>query len=279
MNVNAATQSCDLPTCGVGQSRANDGIHCCWADQGWSVTRATCVGLPRCPGGFEVEGGDHCVPVDKDGDGIPNAVDKCPDQPEDFNHYKDEDGCPDEAERLAMVQAAAARTATERAAAAAAAANARQLAEAKAAQEKAAADAAAARAAAIRAEKERREAAAAEARRRQLALEDYNAQQSSRRGWKALGIVSVSLGGAAVLLGGFLGVAYAADVSNSEANGGSGGSFGGIESVAIGTGVGGGVAMIAGITLIATHRSLPPFDPNTASVQLMPMPGGVGGRF
>ncbi len=32
---------------------------------------------------------------DRDGDGIPNAEDQCPDQPETFNGYKDEDGCPD----------------------------------------------------------------------------------------------------------------------------------------------------------------------------------------
>jgi outer membrane protein OmpA-like peptidoglycan-associated protein len=33
---------------------------------------------------------------DRDGDGIPDALDKCPDQPETFNGYKDDDGCPDE---------------------------------------------------------------------------------------------------------------------------------------------------------------------------------------
>jgi len=33
---------------------------------------------------------------DRDGDGIPDALDQCPDQPETFNGYKDEDGCPDE---------------------------------------------------------------------------------------------------------------------------------------------------------------------------------------
>jgi len=33
--------------------------------------------------------------VDTDGDGIPDASDKCPDQAEDFDHFEDEDGCPD----------------------------------------------------------------------------------------------------------------------------------------------------------------------------------------
>jgi outer membrane protein OmpA-like peptidoglycan-associated protein len=32
---------------------------------------------------------------DRDGDGIPDDVDKCPDQPEDFDGFEDEDGCPD----------------------------------------------------------------------------------------------------------------------------------------------------------------------------------------
>ena len=32
---------------------------------------------------------------DRDGDGIPDDVDKCPDDPEDFDDFEDEDGCPD----------------------------------------------------------------------------------------------------------------------------------------------------------------------------------------
>ena len=32
---------------------------------------------------------------DRDGDGIPDADDACPDQPEDFDTFEDEDGCPD----------------------------------------------------------------------------------------------------------------------------------------------------------------------------------------
>jgi OOP family OmpA-OmpF porin len=33
---------------------------------------------------------------DRDGDGIPDDVDKCPDEPENYNGYQDEDGCPDD---------------------------------------------------------------------------------------------------------------------------------------------------------------------------------------
>jgi OmpA-OmpF porin, OOP family len=35
-------------------------------------------------------------PGDRDGDGIPDVLDKCPDQPENYNGYQDEDGCPDD---------------------------------------------------------------------------------------------------------------------------------------------------------------------------------------
>lgn len=33
---------------------------------------------------------------DRDGDGYPDDSDKCPDQPENFNGFQDEDGCPDD---------------------------------------------------------------------------------------------------------------------------------------------------------------------------------------
>jgi outer membrane protein OmpA-like peptidoglycan-associated protein len=35
-------------------------------------------------------------PGDRDGDGIPDDVDKCPDDPENYNGYQDFDGCPDD---------------------------------------------------------------------------------------------------------------------------------------------------------------------------------------
>jgi len=37
----------------------------------------------------------EAIPPDTDGDGILNNVDKCPDQPEDFDEFEDADGCPD----------------------------------------------------------------------------------------------------------------------------------------------------------------------------------------
>ena len=33
---------------------------------------------------------------DRDGDGLPDNVDKCPDEPEDRDGFQDEDGCPDD---------------------------------------------------------------------------------------------------------------------------------------------------------------------------------------
>jgi hypothetical protein len=65
-----------------------------------------CVGNPACPHGFEAEG-DGCISEDKDGDGIPNGRDKCPDEPEDKNGFEDDDGCPDEARRVQALEAAA----------------------------------------------------------------------------------------------------------------------------------------------------------------------------
>ncbi len=37
----------------------------------------------------------NAPPPDRDGDGIPDAKDQCPDRPEDFDGFEDEDGCPD----------------------------------------------------------------------------------------------------------------------------------------------------------------------------------------
>ena len=52
-----------------------------------------CPRQPEDFDGFEDE--DGCPDPDNDGDGIPDVTDRCPDQPEDFNGYQDEDGCPD----------------------------------------------------------------------------------------------------------------------------------------------------------------------------------------
>jgi outer membrane protein OmpA-like peptidoglycan-associated protein len=43
--------------------------------------------------GFQDE--DGCPDPDNDGDGIPDAVDKCPNEPEDKDGFQDEDGCPE----------------------------------------------------------------------------------------------------------------------------------------------------------------------------------------
>ncbi|HEX8796692.1 MAG TPA: hypothetical protein VF765_37330, partial [Polyangiaceae bacterium] len=97
-------QDCLMLACPAGKVR-KDGVHCCWPGQGYSHARNACIGTPACPKGQEPQGTDDCVPVDKDGDGILNAADKCPDQAEDINHFEDTDGCPDEQKRLALVAA------------------------------------------------------------------------------------------------------------------------------------------------------------------------------
>ncbi len=150
-------QECVVPHCPTGMSRTDDRVHCCWPGQGWSVTRDRCIGNPQCPRDFEVES-EGCVSQDKDGDGIPNAQDKCPDEPEDRNGFEDDDGCPDEARRVA---------------AAAAAANAAQQAAAERAQQQSQAD-----------EEQRRQAAAAaeaeQARAREIEARRAAAEQAAR---------------------------------------------------------------------------------------------------
>ena len=37
----------------------------------------------------------EATPRDSDGDGIPDDVDQCPNEPEDYDGFQDEDGCPD----------------------------------------------------------------------------------------------------------------------------------------------------------------------------------------
>jgi outer membrane protein OmpA-like peptidoglycan-associated protein len=58
---------------------------------GWRVEPGYGGGIPRAFVGFIFEPSIG----DRDGDGIPDDVDKCPDQPEDKDNFEDEDGCPD----------------------------------------------------------------------------------------------------------------------------------------------------------------------------------------
>jgi OOP family OmpA-OmpF porin len=55
--------------------------------------------VDRCPNEPEDKDGfqddDGCPDPDNDGDGIPDVLDKCPNDPEDKDGFQDEDGCPD----------------------------------------------------------------------------------------------------------------------------------------------------------------------------------------
>ena len=55
--------------------------------------------LDKCPNEPEDKDGfqddDGCPDLDNDGDGIPDKLDKCPNEPEDKDGFQDEDGCPD----------------------------------------------------------------------------------------------------------------------------------------------------------------------------------------
>ena len=92
-------QACQLKACGEGQLRTADGIHCCWPGQGWSSGRGQCVGQPQCPAKYVVKD-NGCEPgpqlTDQDADRIADADDECPRDPEDFDGFKDRDGCPDQ---------------------------------------------------------------------------------------------------------------------------------------------------------------------------------------
>jgi OOP family OmpA-OmpF porin len=52
-----------------------------------------CPNEPEDKDGFQDD--DGCPDPDNDGDGIPDALDKCPNEPEDKDGFQDEDGCPD----------------------------------------------------------------------------------------------------------------------------------------------------------------------------------------
>jgi outer membrane protein OmpA-like peptidoglycan-associated protein len=52
-----------------------------------------CPDDPEDKDGFEDE--DGCPDLDNDKDGIPDKTDKCPNDPEDKDGFQDEDGCPD----------------------------------------------------------------------------------------------------------------------------------------------------------------------------------------
>jgi outer membrane protein OmpA-like peptidoglycan-associated protein len=52
-----------------------------------------CPDEPEDKDGFQDE--DGCPDPDNDGDGIPDVVDKCPNEPEDKDGFQDADGCPD----------------------------------------------------------------------------------------------------------------------------------------------------------------------------------------
>ncbi|HVY49541.1 MAG TPA: hypothetical protein VHB21_26795, partial [Minicystis sp.] len=59
--------------------------------------RDKCPNEPEDKDGFQ--DADGCPDPDNDRDGIPDARDKCPNEPEDFNGFEDADGCPDRGRR------------------------------------------------------------------------------------------------------------------------------------------------------------------------------------
>ena len=56
--------------------------------------RDECPDRPEDKDGFEDQ--DGCPDKDNDADGLADAVDECPDKPEDKDDFEDQDGCPDD---------------------------------------------------------------------------------------------------------------------------------------------------------------------------------------
>lgn len=65
-------------------------------------TADTCPNNPEDMDGYKDD--DGCPEVDADGDGIKDEDDKCPMEAEVFNGTDDEDGCPDDGRTLAFVE-------------------------------------------------------------------------------------------------------------------------------------------------------------------------------
>jgi outer membrane protein OmpA-like peptidoglycan-associated protein len=64
-----------------------------YAGARFTATRETCTGGPEDYDGFQ--DGDYCADTDNDGDGIPDAADRCPNDVEDRDGVLDTDGCAD----------------------------------------------------------------------------------------------------------------------------------------------------------------------------------------
>jgi len=59
----------------------------------WDPTKRSCDAGDEDVDGFQDD--DRCIDPDNDGDGLLDALDKCPDDAEDMDDFKDDDGCPE----------------------------------------------------------------------------------------------------------------------------------------------------------------------------------------
>jgi outer membrane protein OmpA-like peptidoglycan-associated protein len=87
-------------TVGVGSPDARAFLGVSWAPEVRDTDGDGIIDeLDQCPlepedfDGFQDE--DGCPDLDNDQDGIPDRLDSCPNEPEDFDGFLDEDGCPD----------------------------------------------------------------------------------------------------------------------------------------------------------------------------------------
>ncbi len=87
-------------TAGIGAPAWRTMVSVTWTNQsydrdgdGVEDVADQCPDEPEDLDGFQ--DGDGCPDLDNDGDGLPDVADRCPDEPEDRDGFQDEDGCPD----------------------------------------------------------------------------------------------------------------------------------------------------------------------------------------
>jgi OmpA-OmpF porin, OOP family len=86
----------------LAESNNDFAVHALDEGNYYDARRAARVAETNARLAIEKSPRDKCVdaklpprPGDRDGDGITDDVDACPDEPEDFDNFQDDDGCPD----------------------------------------------------------------------------------------------------------------------------------------------------------------------------------------
>ncbi len=84
---------CGVKELAIADARYNFALH--EIDEGRYVTAMDHTEIGKKYARRALRKAKLCEPPDRDGDGVFDSVDQCPDDPEDIDEYEDEDGCPD----------------------------------------------------------------------------------------------------------------------------------------------------------------------------------------